>query len=355
MISSWLKQVYTSKILREEVEIFKQDHTKSEKAPESIAVVSKNVYDDTIKDIINSFDEKNDFFDRNYLNSILEDMGISKKSEFYSSVFNFIKKTGIKYNKENTDKFKNDFLSACRNNLRTTLVSMIEKSFESTIVNDYSSDLISLVGVSGRKGGKNIGEGEFILAVLTGTGKAEEGDIDIDGYKVEVKAKGGKLTDINPSTQNLKDLMRKAVETREEKDIMYALKNFVSPDGDSEEEKTEMLTHPVIADIISNKKEELLSIFKNKVETNTWKRGGKFSLSSTIPDFAGAAALSSYRKKSRFNALLVMKQINEVPMVFVDATKGIETIARNPNLSFSITNWFQAGSDSQKKIEVKIT
>jgi len=355
MISSWLKQVYTSKILREEVEIFKQDHTKSEKAPESIAVVSKHVYDDTIKDMINSFDEKDDFFDRKYLNEILDDMRISKKSEFYSDVFNFIKKTGIKYNKENTNKFKNDFLSACKNNLRTTLVTMIEKSFDSTIVNDYSSDLLNLVRVSGRQGGKNIGEGEFILAVLTGSGKAEEGDINIDGYKVEVKAKGGKLTDINPSTQNLKELMRKAVETGEEEDIIYALKNFVSPDGDSEAEKTEMINHPVIKDIITNKKDELLSIFRDKVESNTWKRGDKQSISSSIPDFAGAAALSSYRKKASFSALLVMKQVSEVPMVFVDVTKNLETIARNPNISFSITNWFQAGKDSQKKIEVKIT
>jgi len=116
-----------------------------------------------------------------------------------------------------------------------------------------------------------------------------------------------------------------------------------------------MINHPVIKDIITNKKDELLSIFRDKVESNTWKRGDKQSISSSIPDFAGAAALSSYRKKASFSALLVMKQVSEVPMVFVDVTKNLETIARNPNISFSITNWFQAGKDSQKKIEVKIT
>ena len=118
--------------------------------------------------------------------------------------------------------------------------------------------------------------------------------------------------------------MRKAVETGEEEDIIYALKNFVSPDGDSEAEKTEMINHPVIKDIITNKKDELLSIFRDKVESNTWKRGDKQSISSSIPDFAGAAALSSYRKKASFSALLVMKQVSEVPMVFVDVTKNFK-------------------------------
>ena len=81
------------------------------------------------------------------------------------------------------------------------------KAKESGIPEDFVKTLAN--AGAGSSGGKGVGRGEALLALMTRGGKkASQGDVQMDGATIEVKAKGARLGDSDVRSGNLANLYK---------------------------------------------------------------------------------------------------------------------------------------------------
>ena len=187
--------------------------------PDKVGTVKRDFYNKKIKPQIKlgNIDTHNV---RDYIEKRLEDAKglINDNLDVYQT---FISESDVKFNSENTHKFRTNLLKAIEDNKRTTLAELIAEAYESSVekVAENLPSVISTFPISPRFG--RAGEGELAFGFFAGGKKPEKGDVKIEGTLIETKGPAARLYKTDPigkiSVFDLEDAITSSDEQQIEK------------------------------------------------------------------------------------------------------------------------------------------
>lgn len=297
MIISRLKDVYASKILREqdEVKIFKQEPDQD--SVEHIATLDKVYYNNVLKRALRANDVSGEEVDSALFKESLKNAGVQPGSDIANAFAVFIKETGMNFKKENQDEFAKILNLYGESSDSGSLVEILTTCYKGN-VSSHIPELTRLVKQKTEpKKGKAVGPGEIFFEIFAGGTSAAIGDMELNGKTFEIKSTpGARLETERTEGASKEALGRKAAEGDLEdiKDLVSVLAGYDIDDPGKEE-----LISGALDSYIENKKSSIVRSIRTKYIDNR-----TLTQADDLLRLVGFLQLKCYQLNKQFDYLL---------------------------------------------------